>query len=386
MSTPTTLERMLEKPVLDSEKQADLVWTMHNGIDFDAARQKIEEAKIELKVDGNMLPKSWGIDETAYRDSSNPEAIAAHDDLLLANTKIINRLANRKVANTNGRYDKDDTFAWMLSAASAGLWSYSPGSEHKLVTHIVNSIKWYEQRAESEFFTMVRLPENVYSAILRIRRHEADTNTKLAKYHSKDPAMLDILEKTGLNHREFVNAMNTESRFWNYNSNDGDSKQSDFFDYDGQPENRKTTADLDNEIDPNVERQFEEELNSNALNGVIGNALNSLKKSRTKQMIERRYGFADGEVHNLEQIGKSFGVTKERARVVIEDGLKELRQNTQIIALHPSYYYEHSSRIPTPKSPEHLMQEDMKRRMEEGNTQATPGPIFDLKTGKTIEF
>ena len=386
MSTPATLERMLEKPVLDSEKQADLVWNMYNGIDFDAVRQEIEKARIELKVDGNLLPKSWGIEEAAYRGSSTPEAIAAHDDLLLANTKIINRLANRKVANTDGRYDKDDTFSWMLSAASAGLWSYSPGSEHKVVTHIVNSIKWYETRAVSEFITMVRLPEHVYSAIRRIRRYEADTNTKLDNYHSDPTVMLDILEKTGLNTLELENAMKTENRFGNPISKAGDSMQSDYFDYDGYPVRNKSTAELDNEIDPNVERQIEEMLDSNALKGVMGDAINSFKDLRTKQMIELRYGFVDGNKHSLEQVGDEFGISRERVRFLIELRLKELRRKTQIMGLHPNNY-EHSPTKPTPKSPEYRMREDMMRRMEEGSTKGIhQGPIVDLQTGKSFEI
>ncbi|MDD5431041.1 MAG: sigma factor-like helix-turn-helix DNA-binding protein [Candidatus Pacebacteria bacterium] len=47
--------------------------------------------------------------------------------------------------------------------------------------------------------------------------------------------------------------------------------------------------------------------------------------ARQREVLEKRYGLKDGQILTLEEIGKTYGVTRERARQIEESGLKELR-------------------------------------------------------------
>ncbi|NJN67339.1 MAG: RNA polymerase sigma factor RpoD [Chloroflexaceae bacterium] len=53
-------------------------------------------------------------------------------------------------------------------------------------------------------------------------------------------------------------------------------------------------------------------------------ALNHLT-DRERQVLEMRYGLSDGQPHTLEEVGKAFGVTRERVRQIEVKALRKLR-------------------------------------------------------------
>lgn len=66
---------------------------------------------------------------------------------------------------------------------------------------------------------------------------------------------------------------------------------------------------------------------------ICNNLLKALP-DRTKEVLERRFGFVSAERETLESIGKSFDVTRERVRQIEEDGfarLKELKGEYQAV-------------------------------------------------------
>jgi RNA polymerase primary sigma factor len=52
--------------------------------------------------------------------------------------------------------------------------------------------------------------------------------------------------------------------------------------------------------------------------------LNSLSE-RERAVLEMRFGLKDGEAHTLEEVGKAFGVTRERVRQIESKALRKLR-------------------------------------------------------------
>ena len=46
---------------------------------------------------------------------------------------------------------------------------------------------------------------------------------------------------------------------------------------------------------------------------------------REREVLEMRFGFRDGKTHTLEEVGKSFGVTRERVRQIEAKALRKLR-------------------------------------------------------------
>jgi len=46
---------------------------------------------------------------------------------------------------------------------------------------------------------------------------------------------------------------------------------------------------------------------------------------REREVLEMRFGFRDGRSHTLEEVGSSFGVTRERVRQIEAKALRKLR-------------------------------------------------------------
>ena len=47
---------------------------------------------------------------------------------------------------------------------------------------------------------------------------------------------------------------------------------------------------------------------------------------REEKVLRLRYGLLDGKTHTLEEVGKEFGVTRERIRQIEGKALRKLRQ------------------------------------------------------------
>ncbi|MBN1315604.1 MAG: sigma-70 family RNA polymerase sigma factor, partial [Anaerolineales bacterium] len=54
---------------------------------------------------------------------------------------------------------------------------------------------------------------------------------------------------------------------------------------------------------------------------------------REREVLEMRFGLLDGEDHTLEEVGKHFGVTRERIRQIEAKALRKLRHPTRSRAL-----------------------------------------------------
>jgi RNA polymerase primary sigma factor len=56
----------------------------------------------------------------------------------------------------------------------------------------------------------------------------------------------------------------------------------------------------------------------------IGDVLHTLN-AREKRVLELRFGLKDGRTRTLEEVGKEFGVTRERIRQIEAKALRKLR-------------------------------------------------------------
>ena len=71
-----------------------------------------------------------------------------------------------------------------------------------------------------------------------------------------------------------------------------------------------------------------EEASSNLMRESVQNILETLD-AREKQVIEHRFGMKDGRSKTLEEVGRYFGVTRERVRQIEAKALRKLRHPTR---------------------------------------------------------
>ena len=56
---------------------------------------------------------------------------------------------------------------------------------------------------------------------------------------------------------------------------------------------------------------------------------------RERKIIEMRFGLKDGIGHTLEEVGKEFGVTRERIRQIEAKVLQKLREHPTSVRIRP---------------------------------------------------
>ncbi len=64
------------------------------------------------------------------------------------------------------------------------------------------------------------------------------------------------------------------------------------------------------------------------LSSVLTKAMEKVLGRKDRHMMELRYGFTDGQPHSLEDIGKEFGVSRQRVQIVDKNSRDKLIQST----------------------------------------------------------
>lgn len=103
-----------------------------------------------------------------------------------------------------------------------------------------------------------------------------------------------------------------EDMFYKFSENTNVFEKQDFEGVEIYPEKLSYDANIEDIVASDMLKEY------------IAEALRTLK-SREKDVLELRYGLNDGEEKTLEEVGKDFGVTRERVRQIESKALKELR-------------------------------------------------------------
>ncbi len=93
-------------------------------------------------------------------------------------------------------------------------------------------------------------------------------------------------------------------------------------------EGESTLGDLLEQVTTGPQERAEEEL----LKDDLAAALEVLPE-RDREILRLRYGLTDGQSHTLEEVGRAFGITLERARQIEAQALRRLRESPQIRSL-----------------------------------------------------
>ena len=96
----------------------------------------------------------------------------------------------------------------------------------------------------------------------------------------------------------------------------------------GQEENSSLGDFIEDEVIPRPVDATSRQLLKEQLHGILG-----VLSEREREVLEMRFGLHDGEDHTLEEVGRHFGVTRERIRQIEAKALRKLRHPTRSKAL-----------------------------------------------------
>lgn len=177
----------------------------------------------------------------------------------------------------------------------------------KFISYAVWWIRQSILQAFAEQGRVVRLPLNQVGSVNRINK----VLSKFEQENERRPSVDEIADKTDLPHEKIEDVLKVNTRQVSVDAPMADGDGTSMIDF--------MQSDSDSSTD--------EELLKESLRAEIASAL-SVLNDRERNVIEAFYGINQPEC-TMEEIGKKYGLTRERVRQIREKAIRRLKQNTQ---------------------------------------------------------
>jgi RNA polymerase primary sigma factor len=288
---------------------------------FAAEADEVETESEEIRLNELAL-QSVDIDDSLklyLREIGRFPLLNAEQEVTLAERKDAgDREAAQKLANSNLRLvvsvakkymGRGMTLQDLIQEGNIGLmravekYDYTKG--YKFSTYATWWIRQAVTRSIADQARVVRLPVHFVEAIARMERMRRNLLQEL----QREPKPIEIAEAMGLPVEKVLDMLKHKTTTISLETpigEDGDS----------------TLGDL-------VEDQTTESPADIATRRLLGDQLRRVLASlgeRERRVIEMRFGLEGGVPRTLEEVGREFGVTRERARQMEAIALRKLRE------------------------------------------------------------
>lgn len=236
------------------------------------------------------------------------------EEIFKANAKLVPFVVKRfaGVIASNPAMDFED----LISAGNMGLLKaiglFDPSKGYKFTTYAYNWIYAFAERTICNDANLIRVPVHLQDKARKIKKVEKEMESQINReltYEEK----VKLIEDTLGNSRDVFQmeqyALYTSPISLNAIVNDEDDS-TEFGDFIAS-----------------TNHMPEEEAFGNALRQEILEIMELCLPERNIQVLKMRFGFDSGVCMTLEEVGKIFGVTRERIRQIESNSLRLLRRN-----------------------------------------------------------
>jgi RNA polymerase primary sigma factor len=243
--------------------------------------------------------------ERRQLESIRLDGAAARDHLIQANLRLVVSVAKRYVG-------RGMSFLDLIQEGNIGLMKATEKFDYKRGFKFSTYATWWIRqaitRAISDQSRTIRLPVHVGETINRVRK----IAHRLQQILEREPTEEEVaraLDLTNDRVRQILDHSRTPISLEAPVGSEGDAFLGDFIEDDKLPQPIELAS-----------HQLMKEQ--------IAEALGKLSE-RERKIIELRFGLCDGKYRTLEEVGREFGITRERIRQIEAKALRKLR--------HPSY-------------------------------------------------
>ncbi len=272
-------------PLLTAEEEVSLAKRMEKGRD---SRMALAQGEDDWEERERLL---WFV-----RDGQ-----AAQEHLIKANSRLVVSVAKKYVG-------RGVPFLDLIQEGNIGLiravkkFDYRRG--YKFSTYATWWIRQAVTRAIADQGRTIRVPVHMYEQINRLTR----TSRQLVQELGRDPTTEEIADELGVTPRKVEHIMRVSQRPLSLEMPVGEEEDSYLGDF---------IEDEDADAPGDAAGQ-------QLLREVIDEIFQSLTP-REVRILQLRFGLVDGYCYTLEEVGKKFGVTRERIRQIEAQALSRLR-------------------------------------------------------------